>query len=103
MAEVKENIEKLHIRLNLYDTNIAVTINGKDEEKCRKAEKLINKTVNDYARLYKGRREEKEILDMAMLEIALRYESEAERNDTTPMTDILSKLTSEIEDALSDK
>ena len=35
-----------------------------------------------------------------LIDIALRYEREALRNDTEPFKDILGKLTSEIEDAL---
>jgi cell division protein ZapA len=37
---------------------------------------------------------------MTLIEIALRYEKEMAKNDTTPYDNILSKLTSEIEDAL---
>ena len=43
---------------------------------------------------------DKDIIYMAMLDIALRYKKEGVRNDTAPFNDILSKLTSEIEDAL---
>ncbi len=93
--------EKLNIRLNLHDTTISVTIPREDEENCRKAERLINDTFNSYANLYNGRRDPKEIIFMTMLNIALRYENEAERNDTEPFCDILSTLTSEIEEALS--
>ena len=37
---------------------------------------------------------------MALIDIALRYESEALRNDTEPFKNILGQLTSEIEEAL---
>ena len=37
---------------------------------------------------------------MALIDIALRYEKESTRNDTGPYSDILGKLTSEIEDVL---
>jgi cell division protein ZapA len=39
---------------------------------------------------------------MSLIDIALRYEREASRNDTEPFADLLGKLTSEIEDALKD-
>ena len=39
---------------------------------------------------------------MALIEIALRFEQESRRNDTAPYSNILVKLTSEIEDALKD-
>lgn len=100
MAEVKENIDKIHISLHLYDTNIAVTINRQDEENCRKAAKLITETINRYASQYNGRRELKEVTYMAMLEIAMRFENESQRNATEPIINVLSKITSEIEDVL---
>ena len=39
---------------------------------------------------------------MAWIDIALRYEKEAKRHDVVPVTDILTKLTVEIEEALGD-
>ena len=57
-------------------------------------------TVNSYASFYKGRKSDKELLYMAMIDIALRYERESKRNDTKPFCDILKKLTVEMEDVL---
>ena len=73
MAE--NNNEKLRIRLHVYDMNIPVNIKPEDE---------------------------KELLYMALIEIALRYEMQLKRNDTEPFRDILNKLTSEIEDAIKE-
>ncbi len=98
MAE--ENKEKLHIRLHVYDTELSVNIPREDEELYRKSAKLITDIVNTYADVFKGRKSDKDLLYMALIDIALRYEREADRNDTTPFNDILSKLTLEIEDAL---
>ena len=58
---------------------------------------MAKKTV---ATLQEGKKSDKEILYMALIEIALYYEKELDRNDTAPFSDILGKLTSEIEDAL---
>ena len=97
-----EENNKLNIRLHLYDTEMAVKVYREEGELYRNAAKLINDTVNTYAKILKGKRGEKEILYAAMLDITLRYEKEAKRNDTAPFSDILSKLTSEIEEALKD-
>ena len=43
---------------------------------------------------------DKELLYMALIDIALRYEKEAARNDTVPYSDVLKKLTSEIEEVI---
>ena len=37
---------------------------------------------------------------MAMIDIALRYERESKRNDTAPFSEMLKRLTSEIEETL---
>uniref|UniRef100_A0AB33J7E0 Cell division protein ZapA n=1 Tax=Prevotella sp. GTC17260 TaxID=3236796 RepID=A0AB33J7E0_9BACT len=96
----EDNKEKLHIRLHVYDTEMSVNIVRADEKLYRDAAKLITDTVNTYSEVFKGRKTDKEILYMALIDIALRYEREAERNDTAPFSDILKTLTSEIEDAL---
>ena len=72
--------DKLHIRLHVYDAELD--------------------TINTYSTLFKGKKGDKDIIYMAMLDIALRYKKEGVRNDTAPFNDILNKLTSEIEDAL---
>ncbi len=92
--------EKLLIRLHVYDTDLSVRIPREDEEYYRKSAKLIDDIVNSYAKIFKGRKSEKEILYMALIDVALRYEKESDRNDTEPYNDILSKLTAEMEEAL---
>ncbi len=98
MAEQAE--DKLLIRLHVYDTDLSVRIPREDEEYYRKSGKLIDDIVNSYNKIFKGRKSDKEILYMALIDIALRYEKELGRNDTKPYDDILTKLTAEIEDAL---
>lgn len=92
--------EKLLIRLHIYDTDLSVKIPREDEEYYRKSGKLINDIVNSYSKIFKGRKSDKEILYMSLLDIALRYEKESGRNDTAPYHDILTRLTAEIEDTL---
>ena len=92
--------EKLNITLHLYDTEMAVKVYRDEEEVYRNAAKTITDTVNTYAGALKGKRSEKYIMYAAMLDVALRYATEAKRNDTVPYSDILGKLTSEIEEAL---
>ena len=98
MAEQEQ--DKLLIRLHVYDTDLSVRIPREDEEYYRKSAKLIDDIVNSYTNIFKGRKSDKEILYMALIDVALRYEKESDRNDTKPYDDILEKLTSEIEDAL---
>ncbi len=92
--------DKLHIRLHVYDTELSVNVPRDDEEYYRSAAKLITDTVNTYSTLFKGKKGDKDIMYMAMLDIALKYKKERVRNDTAPFNDILGKLTSEIEEVL---
>lgn len=101
MADQTE--DKLQIRLHVYDTDLSVRIPREDEEYYRKSAKLIDEIVNSYTKIFKGRKSDKEILYMALIDVALRYEKEEARNDTAPYNDILEKLTGEIEDALGNK
>ena len=98
MAEV--NNEKLHIRLHVYNEDIDVTVNRSDEAYYRAAAKLITERYNRYAEAYKGRKSDHTISLMTLIDIALLYERERSKNDTAPYDSILSKLTSEIEEAL---
>lgn len=87
---------KLNIRLHIYDTDMAVKIDRKDEEMYRKAATLITEVVGSYSNYYKGLKSDKDILYMALVDIALRYEREAGRNDIVPYSDVLKQLTDEI-------
>ena len=95
--------DKLHIRLHVYDTDIPVTVRPEDEPYCRKAAKLITDKVNSLMDVYRTSRSENEIIRMAMLDIAIDLEFEKSSNDTKTYDDILTKITSEIEDALDVK
>ncbi|MBM6672501.1 cell division protein ZapA [Marseilla massiliensis] len=92
--------KKIHIRLHVYDTDIEVDIMPENEPYCRRAAKLITDEVNSLSELYRTSRSEKEILFMAMLDIASCLELEKAHNDTEPYNNILTKITSEIEGAL---
>ena len=92
--------EKLLIRLHVYDMDLTVNVPREDEEYYRKSAKLINDVVNSYNKIFKGRKSDKEILHMSLIDVALRYEKESGRNDTEPYNNILEKLTGEIEEVL---
>ncbi len=92
--------KKRRITIHLYDTDLSVNIPVNEEEYYRKGAKLISDVMNSYSTHFKGIKSDKEIMYMALIDIALRYEKETARKDMTPLNDILSKLTSEIEEAM---
>lgn len=99
----EENKDKLHIRLRVCDTEIPIRVNREEEEMYRKAAALVTSIVNVYTNRAQGKKGTIEILYMALVDIALKYEKELKRNDTQPYHDILTTLTKEIEDALGEK
>ena len=95
--------EKLNIRLHVYDEDIAMVLhNREDEQYYRDAAKLITERYGAYNQVYKGRKSDHVIALMTLIEIALRYEKELARNDTSPYDDTLTKLTAEIEEAMKE-
>ncbi len=84
----------------MYDEEIEVTVNRDEEEYYRAAAKLITDRYNAYSQAYKGRKSDHIIALMALIDIALMYQRERSKNDTQPYDVILSRLTSEIEEAL---
>ena len=92
--------EKQHINLHIYDTDIAIRVPKDQEEQYRLAGKLINEKLNAYFNAYEGKIERKEITYYAMIDIALAYVTEAKRNDVSPISDILTQLSSEIAEAM---
>jgi hypothetical protein len=101
MAEESKE-EKFTIRLHVYDREIPVKIPRRDEKICRDAANLATQKINDYFRVFgkSGEKQREEIIFMALIDIALQAIVTSNRNDTSPFTDTLKKLTSEIEDAL---
>jgi len=91
---------KITIRLNVNGLTIPVVVKMQDEPLYRKAAKSINTTITNYKQLFIKTKSEEEIVMMAMIDIALRYEQERERNDIEVYNDILSSLTKEVEEAL---
>lgn len=99
----EESKQKLHIRLRVCDTEIPIRIDREEEELYRRAASLATSIVNVYTNRAQGKKSTIEILYMALVDIALKYETEAKRNDKKPFVDILTTLTQEIEEVLGDK
>ena len=90
------NNDHLMIRLHVYDTDMSVKIPRHDEALYRNAASHITDTVNAYAAYYK------ELLYMALIDIAQKYERELKRNDTKPYDDAMRQLTTEIEGVIGE-
>ena len=100
---MSEEREKLRINLKLYDTEIPLRVYPEQEAVYRRAGNLVVSTVREYTARAQGKKSAIDILNLALVDIALKYEMEVERNDTKPFTDIITTLTSEIEKTLDGK
>ena len=97
----EEKREQRSIRLHIYDMELPIKIYADEEETYRKAAKFATNTVAAYTAQSNGQMSTIDILYMALMDVALKYELEVVRNDTAPYTDILRKITSEIEQTLN--
>ena len=98
MAEV--NKEKQHISLNICDEKNDIYVKTDEEAYYRDAEKLARATYGKYAELFRGRRSERFIAATALLEMGVKFQMEHALKDTDSYNDFLSRLTSEIDEAL---
>ena len=98
---MEDQLQKQKIKLHIYDTDIIAWVPRNDEELWRKAVQLINTKLNAFYDAFKGKKGDKEIIYMAMIEIDLMAIDESEHNNTSEIANILSTLSSEIEQALS--
>ena len=98
MAEVNKG--KQHISLNICDEKIDIYVKTGEEAYYRDAEKLARATYGKYAELFRGRRSERFIAATALLEMGVKFQMEHALKDTDSYNDFLSRLTSEIDEAL---
>ena len=91
---------KRRIKLHIYDEDMELNVPYEKEGYYRDCAKIINDAINLYAGHFKGKKSDKQILYMAFIDIAERYVEEHQKHNEIPFVDMLSKLTSEIDDAL---
>jgi cell division protein ZapA (FtsZ GTPase activity inhibitor) len=92
--------EKLSIKVNVVDRYYPLKIERKDEEKIRKAARLINERVQQYKQRYSDK-DTQDFLAMAALQFVIKsIENEEQLNDAT-FIDRLQEVNSEIENYLS--
>ena len=94
------NKEKRLITLAVYDEKIPVTVSSDEEQLYRDAAALITQRYNRYAATYKGSKKDHVIALMVLVDVALMYERQAKRNDTSEYNNVIERLTKEIEQTL---
>ncbi|MBN2481370.1 MAG: cell division protein ZapA [Bacteroidales bacterium] len=91
--------EKLSIRINVADRYYPLKIERRDEEKIRKATRLINDKVLQYKQRYQDK-DAQDFLAMAALQFVTRLIEMEERNDVLPLEQKLQDLNEELNEYL---
>jgi cell division protein ZapA (FtsZ GTPase activity inhibitor) len=89
--------EKLSIRVNIADRYYPLKIEKEDEEKIRKAAKLINDKVFQYKTKYADK-DIQDFLAMAALQFVIRLIEMEDKQDGTSMLQKLQKLNDALEE-----
>lgn len=83
--------DKLSIRVNVADRYYPLKIDRNDEEKIRKAAKLINEKILQYKQKYSDK-DLQDFLAMAALQYVIKLIESENRFDVAPLVDDLSEL-----------
>lgn len=83
--------EKLSINLNIADRRYPLRIERVDEEKIRKAAKIINERVAQYQQRY-ANKDSQDCLSMATLQFVIQNLEVDQRNDLSPMVEQLEEM-----------
>jgi cell division protein ZapA len=91
--------DKLSIKVNVADRYYPLKIERRDEEKIRKAARMINEKVQQYKQRYLDK-DVQDFLAMAALQFVTRVIEMEERNDAEPLGQRLQELNEELEEYL---
>lgn len=90
--------DKLVIRLIIGHQEHAITVPRNQEERFRKAAKLINEKLGKYELKYANQSQEK-YMSIVLLDLAVALLQNEGRQDTRPLLESMEQLTKEIEAA----
>lgn len=94
--------EKLSIKVNIAERYYPLKIDRRDEEKIRKAAKLINEKVLQYKQRYVDK-DTQDFLAMASLQFVIQNIENEEKIDTSPLEESLKELNDELGSYLNKK
>ena len=94
--------DKLSIRVNIIDRYYPLKIERSDEEKIRKAGKIINDKVLQYKQKYADK-DVQDFLAMAALQYVTRLIELENKEDSLPFVDSIRELSEELEEYLKEE
>ncbi len=94
--------DQLSIHVNIAERQYPLRVDRKDEERIRKAAKIINDKVLQYKQRYSNK-DIQDFLAMTALQLALQSLELADNHDPQPIVDELKQLNDELDSFLSGK
>jgi cell division protein ZapA len=94
--------DKLSIRVNVADRYYPLKVEREDEEKIRRAARLINEKVLQYKQRYIDK-DVQDFLAMAALQFVIKLSEEEEKISSDYLPDALKELTQKIDSVLESK
>jgi len=91
--------EKLSIKLNLADRYYPLKIDVRDEEKIRRAGKMINEKILQYKQRYTDK-DNQDFLAMAALQFVIKYLEVEDKVDHEPILEDLKEIKEELDKVL---
>lgn len=94
--------DKLSIRVNVADRYYPLKVERENEEKIRKAARLINEKVLQYKQRYTDK-DVQDFLAMAALQYVIKLTEEEEKLDNNYLPDAIRELIQKIDSVLENK
>ena len=88
--------DKFSIRVNIADRYYPLKIERKDEERIRRAAKLINDKILQYKQKY-GDKDIQDFLSMAALQFVIKLLEAEDKKDESPVIEELKSLNQELD------
>ena len=94
--------DKLSIRVNVADRYYPLKVERENEEKIRKAARMINEKVLQYKQRYSDK-DVQDFLAMASLQYVIKLNEEEEKYDNDHFPDAIKELINKIDEVLNEK
>jgi len=91
--------DKQSIKINIAERYYPLTVDRKDEERIRKAAKIINDKILQYKQIYDDK-DVQDFLAMVTLQFTIKYLESEEKLNENPVTDKLKDINERLEEFL---
>jgi len=93
---------KFHIKLQIVGRYYPLVIERKDEERLRKAARIINEKVEQYKKRYRDK-DVQDFLAMTSLQFVLKELDLTEKIESRPIISAIQELADEVDDFIKDE